>query len=315
MFSQQAVQSSKLQALLAAAGVRLGPKQRVHVQGARASDGSWSTPGLTSPRMCAPIFGASGVVWTGSFYIKVGGDRSKTRGWDNGVLDKCCVADAATSDLQESAGRTDAQRCLVFNSAASCEAALHSANCTTCSGDEADHSLSCPQWSDSAHVEITTHSELGSVNTTSVLAEFTNEGGTAVPAVIESPLGQGRIVVLLVDDVPTLQVRHTHTHTHNHGQRLLMPTQCGSSCACTGIWALASDAPVDSGCALPVRACGPGLRRGSAPARAPPTQSASLFCRLSGSHPIKRLAHWCRCSSCSITGQSLCPVGSTSMLH
>ena len=317
MFSKQAVESSKLQALLAGAGVRLGSKQRVHVEGARAPDGSWSTPSLTSPKICAPIFGASGVVWTGTFYIKVGGDRSKIRGWDNGVLDRCCVADVATSHLQESAGRTGAQRCLVFNSASSCEAALQSVNCTACSGDEADDSLGCPQWRDSAHVEITTHSELGNVNNTSVLAEFTNMGGTAVPAVIESPLGQGRIVVFLVDDVPTLQVRHTLGNTCARRARahteFTLPTQSGpfASAQAYGLLHRTLQSIVDAH--SPFELVDPTSGEDLRP-RVPPPLSQSCH---PATHPAvtrESFVHRCRCSSCSTTGQSLCLVGRTSML-
>lgn len=208
MFSKQVSQSSKLQALLAEAGLRLGSNQRMQVEGARASDHSWSTPVQTSPRICAPVFGASGVVWTGTFYIKVGGDRSKTRGWDHGALDRCCVADASANRRHGFAARTDNHGCLMFSSAASCEAALQSANCTACSGGGSDNKFGCPQWSDSAHVEVTQYSLVrGGNNTTSVLVEFTKPDGPSVPAVVESQIGQGRIVVLLVDDVPTLQVR------------------------------------------------------------------------------------------------------------
>eukprot|EP01043_Picozoa_sp_COSAG02_P054243 COSAG02_NODE_6112_length_3791_cov_2.780065_2_plen_677_part_00 len=208
LFSHQVLRSSKLQALLAEAGLRLGTKRRTQIDGARAPDASWSAPVQISPKICAPIFGASGTVWTGTFYIKVGGDRSKVRGWDHGALDRCCIADVEASHQRKSVAGTN--ECLTFSSAASCEAALQSVNCTVCSGDESDNSLGCPQWSDSAQVKVTDYSALpGGNNTANVLAEFTNASGATVPAVIESRLGQGRIVVLLVDDVPTLQVRHT----------------------------------------------------------------------------------------------------------
>ena len=104
---------------------------------------------------------------------------------------------------------TNDNGCLIFSSAASCEQALQSANCTACNGDDSDSSLGCPQWSGSAHVEVTRYSVVGGSNATSarVLAEFTKAAGGVVPAAVEAQLGQGRIITLLVDDVPTLQVR------------------------------------------------------------------------------------------------------------
>jgi hypothetical protein len=172
-----------------------------------------------TPPVCAPIFGAAATVWTGRFYIKTGGDRSKLRGWDAGVLDKCCRNRTAPGSSS----------CWEFGSLAECSAALKTAarSCAACvaASDEPDSNttLFCPMWRDGASVTITPllHPLRPHVQ---ILAEFQGhqepEGGEkgvtiagTYPAVVSASASSaglgggaaGRVVVALVNDATSLQ--------------------------------------------------------------------------------------------------------------
>ena len=152
-----------------------------------------------TPPVCAPIFGASGVVWTGRFYIKTGGDRSKLRGFDRGVFDKCCH-------------NTTTSTCWEFESLAACSLALKTAatGCASCAHDWR-HQF-CPMWSDGASVAVTPLMQPPGQHV-QVLAEFTTTTVARYPAVVSasaahagpSAVTAGRVVVSLVNDAPTLQ--------------------------------------------------------------------------------------------------------------
>ena len=188
MFADQVRQSTKLQQLARESGLTILDAQRVqNVQLARSTEGSWAVPATVTPRFCAPVAAAvSDVVWTGKFYVKVGGDRSKVHCWDGGALDKCCL--------------NEHNQCTTYT-ADLCEAALSTANCSACGAN--DNGPGCPQWIDVSHVTVSAYS---SANTARVLSEYiVSNKPNAVPAVVQSALGLGHLIVMLVDDVPTLQ--------------------------------------------------------------------------------------------------------------
>ena len=127
------------------------------------------------------------------------------RGWDNGALDKCCL--------------DDERACTTYASAALCKNALATADCSVCDGGVADSVLGCPQWADSAQVSLSNCTDTSGAAAVRVLSEFALPGGAAAPAVVQAPLGLGRIILLLVDDAPALQASHgRRSHFHEHVQ-------------------------------------------------------------------------------------------------
>lgn len=65
----------------------------------------------------------------GAYFLKTGGDPSKTEGWDQGFRDKCCSVDP-----------TD---CVWFGTLAGCEA-QNPASCRQCRPGQVD--MGCPSW-------------------------------------------------------------------------------------------------------------------------------------------------------------------------
>jgi hypothetical protein len=219
-FAAQVETSRILQRLFADSGIIVGAKTVVNVSYAISSTNKWVEPVQVTPRACVPIYGASGVVWTGQWYIKVGGDRSKMRGWDSGVLDRCCLP----LDSSDSSNNSTA-RCLTFASVDRCEQALSTVTCDPCATGE--RSLGCPQWIDSAEVSISkvdtgggympgsSNESYNNSQSIQILSQFVPSGtAVPVPAVVQAQHSTGgKLVLILVDDVPTLQAFRLLNHT------------------------------------------------------------------------------------------------------
>ena len=188
MLAERVNHSQALRALLTEAGLSLKSHVRqITASAARSLDDSWEVPAANvtaAAPFCSPIFGQSGVVWTGRFYIKTGGVRSKRRGWDGGVLDKCC--------------RDGAGNCFEFATADVCQTALMHQNCSQC--DDEGVGVGCPTWADGAAVAIASVT-----GATTTLSEFVAADSSTVPAVVTAALGTGSLTLILASDTPTLE--------------------------------------------------------------------------------------------------------------
>ena len=181
VFAEQVLASTKLRALLAPIKIAATPTA------VRVSD----APAVEDKPHCAPIFAPPGTVWQSLFYIKTGGDRNKRKGWDSGVLDKCCLDAAAPKNSTQ---------CLTFASLSACTAALaQPQRCAPCARAHGS-TLACPAWSDGATVRA--HGCSGAAQ---VLTALNCTTGKAVPAVVSVGVGRGRVIVMLVNELQSLQ--------------------------------------------------------------------------------------------------------------
>ncbi len=112
-----------------------------------------------------------------SYYIKVGGDPTKTTGWDGGVEDKCCAVDP--------------RDCLWFGSKAECEVAIHVAPCTKCT--DASINVGCPQWPSSQEVTVFD----ATPTTAQALLQLQLKDGSARIGATLNIVGKGVVVTLL----------------------------------------------------------------------------------------------------------------------
>lgn len=93
----------------------------------------WGSAGATAGGGAPPAPFCDWGGAAGAYFLKTGGDPSKTEGWDQGFRDKCCSVDP-----------TD---CVWFNTLAGCQA--HSpAACRQCAPGAVD--MGCPSWASQA---------------------------------------------------------------------------------------------------------------------------------------------------------------------
>eukprot|EP01116_Phalansterium_solitarium_P022442 TRINITY_DN7415_c0_g1_i1.p1 TRINITY_DN7415_c0_g1~~TRINITY_DN7415_c0_g1_i1.p1 ORF type:complete len:750 (-),score=225.23 TRINITY_DN7415_c0_g1_i1:141-2390(-) len=163
-------------------GVKLGDPQFVSAASIRDVETGWTqaaNAGGLAP-FCVQQYAG------GAFYIKTGGDPSKTFGWDGGAQDRCC--------------RSDADTCFWYGTLHACQAALLG-SCEPCSSPSA---IGCPMWTNGAVSVGTTAVTFDPEQPATTLLEFETPDGQAVPAAVLSSYGSGRVLLLLADDAVTL---------------------------------------------------------------------------------------------------------------
>jgi hypothetical protein len=162
-------------------GVTLGGgAEEVEVASARDAQTGWVGGGGGGP----PAFCAlddAGKHW----FIKAGGDPTKTRGWDGGVRDKCCSESSSA--------------CLWFPSAGACAAALPAAPvlCRACPPPPAPaDDVGCPRWAPT-HAPIALNLTLAALSGATTLLTLNLTNGTVALGASINTFGLGAVAIIL----------------------------------------------------------------------------------------------------------------------